>query len=76
MRISSLPDGRKFSWRPFLRRHLTALLFLAPALIFYVTFVAYPLIGSIRLSLTNWDGVSADREWVGLQNYVRALSAD
>ena len=84
MRISSLrgvPELQRgsasnFRWRPFLRRHLTALLFLAPALIFYVTFVAYPLVGSIRLSFTSWDGVNPVREWVGLQNYIRALSAD
>jgi ABC-type sugar transport system permease subunit len=59
-----------------LRRQRAAFLFLLPTLIIYLTFMVYPFFGSIQLSLTSWNGVDAVKEWVGLDNYVTALSAD
>jgi ABC-type sugar transport system permease subunit len=68
--------------RPFaisargLRRHRTAFLFLLPTLLIYGAFMVYPFFGSIQLSFTSWNGVEAVKEWVGLDNYVNALTAD
>jgi len=36
----------------------TSLAFAAPALLVYAAFLVYPAIYSIRLSFTNWDGLS------------------
>jgi ABC-type sugar transport system permease subunit len=49
---------------------------LLPTLLIYGAFMVYPFFGSIQLSLTNWNGVDAVKEWVGLDNYVNALTAD
>lgn len=51
----------------------TALLMLAPALVIIGVFVVYPIVGTGYLSLTSWDGFSADKAWVGLANYRHLL---
>jgi multiple sugar transport system permease protein len=51
----------------------TAIL-LAPACILFAVFVVYPIFGSIRLSLLDWNGAGA-ATYVGLRNY-RELAAD
>ena len=51
----------------------TAIL-LAPACILFAVFVVYPIFGSIRLSLLDWNGAGA-ATYVGLRNY-RELFAD
>ncbi|MEO8134755.1 MAG: sugar ABC transporter permease [Betaproteobacteria bacterium] len=47
---------------------------LAPGCVLFAVFVIYPILATIRLSLYNWDGVSAPI-WVGLGNY-RELFGD
>jgi len=49
------------------------LIFLGPAALLYVPFVLKPLIETFGLSLFAWNGVSADKIFVGLANYTRAL---
>lgn len=51
------------------KRDLSNILFIAPALIFFVVFTYYPLIVNMYYSLTNWDGVSKEKPFIGLQNY-------
>jgi N-acetylglucosamine transport system permease protein len=46
--------------------------FLAPALLLYGVFVIYPYVQAIIVSFTGWRGVSANKPWVGLDNYQRA----
>jgi N-acetylglucosamine transport system permease protein len=48
--------------------------FLAPAIILYLLFVIYPYGRSMYNSLTSWKGVSANRPFVGLRNYVRMVN--
>lgn len=52
------------------RQTRTAYLLIAPALILFVGFTAYPFIWSAQISFTNWDGLSAVKKFVGLQNYI------
>lgn len=47
---------------------LTVLLFLAPTIILVGTLRVWPVYESIRLSFTNWDGVSTPK-FIGLTNY-------
>lgn len=56
-----------------LRRTLTALAFLAPALIILGAFVAWPMLSALRLSFTDASGFGAE-EWVGLDNYVEVFT--
>jgi raffinose/stachyose/melibiose transport system permease protein len=45
-----------------------------PALALLGLFTIYPLINGILLSFTNWNGYSAARSQVGLDNYLRLFS--
>jgi len=54
--------------------NLTFALFLAPALVVFLTFVVYPILQSVYYSLFNWKGFGPAVDWVGLDNYVSILS--
>lgn len=47
--------------------------FYVPALVLFAVFSIYPLISGISLSLTNWNGYSRSKAFVGLDNYLRLL---
>ncbi len=47
--------------------------FLAVPLVLYVVFVVSPYLQAIYISMTDWRGFSADRNFVGLANYVELL---
>jgi raffinose/stachyose/melibiose transport system permease protein len=53
---------------------LTPWLFALPALAVYLVFLVYPALSSVFFSLTDWDGLSATYNIVGLQNYLAMLS--
>ncbi|MEJ1088156.1 sugar ABC transporter permease [Microbacterium sp. Mu-80] len=44
-----------------------------PALLLFGVFSIYPLISGMGLSLTNWNGYSPGRAFIGFDNYVRLL---
>jgi N-acetylglucosamine transport system permease protein len=50
--------------------------FLLPAVFLYGLFVVYPYAQAIYFSLTSWRGVSANRPFVGLENYERLWNDD
>jgi raffinose/stachyose/melibiose transport system permease protein len=54
------------------RRTSAALLavFVLPSLIIYGLFMVYPLLGTIQLSLTSWDGYAATKDFIGFDNYA------
>lgn len=56
--------------RPRSRRSLINLLYL-PALLLFAVFTIYPLLSGAALSLTNWDGYSPEKAFVGAENYLR-----
>lgn len=45
-----------------------------PALLVVGVFTIYPLFSGVQLSLTNWDGYSPTRGFVGFENYLRLFS--
>jgi len=49
------------------------ILCLLPTLLYLLTFVVFPVAFSLYLSFTSWDMVSADKPWVGLENYGSLL---
>ncbi len=51
-------------------------LFALPALLAYAAFLVYPALQSVELSLTDWNGISPTRHFVGLQNYVDMFQDD
>ena len=49
--------------------------FLLPGLLFYIAAVFLPILGSLGLSLFEWDGIT-DPEFIGLDNYTEMLTGD
>jgi multiple sugar transport system permease protein len=52
------------------RPGLTPWLFLLVPLAFLVTFTYVPVVNLVHYSLTDWDGFSADKTFIGLSNYI------
>ena len=50
--------------------------FYVPALVLFAVFSIYPLISGVSLSLTNWNGYSRSKAFVGVDNYLRLLDDD
>ena len=46
-------------------------LFYLPAVILLAVFIVYPLFSGIGLSLTNWDGYSPEKTFIGLTNFAQ-----
>lgn len=59
---------------PFATRRIN-LLYL-PAVALFALFMFYPLVNGFLLSLTNWNGFSPGRSFVGGANYARLLTDD
>lgn len=49
------------------------IVFLAPTLLVFAVFVMWPLIDSLRYSVTDWNGVS-DPQFVGLANFAKVFT--
>lgn len=58
------------------RFHITPYLFLAPALLWYLAFLVYPMYQSLVISFMDWDGLSADIKFIGFENYRQIFFAD
>jgi len=57
-----------------LYKQLTPVLFLLPAMAIYLVFALYPTFSVIEYSFTDWDGISPERDYIGLANYERLFS--
>jgi ABC-type sugar transport system permease subunit len=68
-------EGR---WSRFARRRKLngGLLFVLPAVALYTLYVAWPVISTVQASFFDWDGISPDRTFVGLQNYIDLFTRD
>lgn len=51
-------------------------LFFLPGLVLYSLFFLYPTISALFYSFTDWDGLSAAFQFVGIDNYTRAFTGD
>lgn len=49
------------------------LMFAGPALILFCMVIILPLIYGVYLTFTSWDGVSAEKPFVGIANYISAF---
>src|ERR1051326_3170419 len=55
-------------------QRLTPWLFLAVPLAFLLTFTYVPVVNLLHYSLTDWDGFSARKNFVGVHNYVELFT--
>ena len=52
---------------------LVSLLFLAPALVFYIAFELWPIIQTIWYSFYEWNGIDAS-SFIGVENYITVFT--
>lgn len=58
------------------RTDLAMLAFTVPALALYVVFFVVPTFQSVQYAVTDWDGYSPTFNYVGIDNFTRAISND
>ncbi|GIP57093.1 sugar ABC transporter permease [Paenibacillus woosongensis] len=56
------------AWKPWT--------FLLPALLIYLAVIVAPSLYTLQLSFYKWNGISPDKQFVGLQNYIYLLTED
>ncbi len=49
---------------------------LAPALLVYCLFAVYPMLDVLWLSFMKWNGLTASKQFVGIDNYVQVFTRD
>ncbi|GAA3545165.1 sugar ABC transporter permease [Nonomuraea rosea] len=74
VRTSSSSPPRHAVAPPSRWRRLTPWLYLAAPLIMLATFTYVPVVSMISYSFTDWDGVSPDRAFVGVENYFELFT--
>jgi multiple sugar transport system permease protein/sn-glycerol 3-phosphate transport system permease protein len=57
------------------REYLTFVAFVAPNLILLSIFSYWPLLQNVTLSFTEWDMISPEKRFVGLDNWITVLSS-
>lgn len=53
---------------------ITAVIFLLPVMLFLAVYVLYPIIDTFVISTYKWNGISANKDFVGLKNWKRLLA--
>ena len=53
---------------------VAAAVFLVPVAILLIVFVFYPIIDTFITSGYKWNGISADKKWVGLSNWAELVA--
>ncbi|EHB59597.1 MULTISPECIES: carbohydrate ABC transporter permease [Paenibacillus] len=52
------------------------LVYIGPALLFFGITIIIPFVMGMYYSFTNWNGVSGNVEWVGLDNFIKIFTSD
>ncbi len=55
---------------------ISGAVFLAPVLIVLIVYVFYPIINTFYVSAFDWNGISADMEFIGLDNWAELVGDD
>lgn len=56
--------------RFFYKNGINNYIYVIPFALFFITFLIYPIISNIYNSFFEWDGISPEKIWIGLQNYI------
>jgi ABC-type sugar transport system permease subunit len=74
MEISTpTPSRPRTAFNRWLNQNKAGYIFILPAVILYSLFFLYPFVQSIYISLTSWNGVDAQKTFVGVSNYLKML---
>jgi multiple sugar transport system permease protein len=68
--VSSAGTGVRFGRRGRRTSSVTPYLFLVVPIVLLVVFTYLPIANMVSYSFTKWDGLSVEREFIGLENYV------
>jgi len=63
------PAGRRW----LSEQSITTTLFLLPAFAFLTVFIVWPILSSVQLSFFEWNGITAQRTFVGLANWSKLV---
>ncbi len=75
-RLRGAAGEKRTTRKPLISRNtLVVLFFLAPSLIGFAIYIAWPLIFGIYAGFTDYRGLSAPK-WIGLENYVKLFTTD
>lgn len=58
------------------KKYISLFTFVAPAFILYAIFLLIPTLGGMFYSFTDWNGLNKDYQFIGIANFVEALSED
>lgn len=53
--------------------HIAATVFLIPVVLFLIVFIFYPIVDTFITSFYKWNGISVDKTFVGLANWMNLL---
>lgn len=53
--------------------HIAATVFLIPVVLFLIVFIFYPIVDTFITSFYKWNGISVDKTFVGLTNWMNLL---
>ena len=53
--------------------HIAAIVFLIPVILFLIVFIFYPIVDTFITSFYKWNGISVDKTFVGLANWMNLL---
>lgn len=56
------------------RQRITGYLYILPLVVLFLLFIVYPIVYNIKVSFYDWNGISIQKEFNGLQNYISVLS--
>lgn len=51
-----------------------AAIFLAPVFLFLILYVFYPIVNTFQTSLYDWNGISADKAFIGVKNWSKLIT--
>jgi raffinose/stachyose/melibiose transport system permease protein len=54
--------------------NMAAFIFLLPAAVFLFAFIFYPIMDSFIISTYKWNGIAADKQFIGLANWVKLVN--
>lgn len=67
---------KKENKKTVVRDALSALGFLSPTLIIFITFILFPVFFSFYLSFQKWNSFSWSGSFIGIDNYLRMISSE
>jgi len=67
----AVKQRKGFRVKRAVRHHICSGLFILPALGLFLLFTYYPLIQNIMYSLTSWNGITIEKDFIGIQNFIQ-----